>query len=130
MLVAIAWAMYVFGTLIITVGVATYQAEAFPRAAGVAEAWISFARELGGYILTFFAAKFAKGPGEDDEDKGKGAAASFGAAAGIAALVCPIVILLQIYGERMRRKGWDLDFDKLSFSNVTPSTVVNEYVFL
>ena len=110
MLVAVAWSMYVFSTLIITVGVTTYQAEAFPRAAGEAGAWINFARELGGHILTFVAAEFAKAPGDDDTERGKGAAVSFGAAAGISALLFPIVVLLQIYGERIRRKGWDLDF--------------------
>ena len=102
--------MYVFGTLIITVGVATYQAEAFPRVAGEAGAWISFAREFGGYILTFVAANFAKGPGNDG-NQGKGAAGSFGAAAGISVLVCPIISLLQFRGEDIRRKGWDLDLN-------------------
>ena len=107
MLVALAWAMYVFGTLIITVGVTAYQAEAFPQAAGEAGAWISFFRELGGFILTFVASDFAKGPGDG---QGKGAAGSFGAAAGISALACSVVILLQSSGERIRQKGWDLDF--------------------
>ena len=61
---------------------------------------------VGGYILTFVAAEFAKAPGDDDTERCKGAAVSFGAAAGISALLCPIVVLLQMYGERIRRKGW------------------------
>ena len=44
---------------------------------------------------------FAIGPGCD---QGNGAA-------GISALVCAIVMLLQISSERIRRKGWDLDFN-------------------
>lgn len=109
LLVALAWAMYVFGTLIITVGVTAYQAEAFPQAAGEAGAWIGFVRELGGYILTFVASDFAKGPGDG---QGKGAAGSFGATAGISVLVCPVIVLLQMSGEGFRRRGWDLDFDR------------------
>lgn len=43
--------------------------------------------------------------------KGKGARGSFGAAAGILTLVCAIAVLLQMFGKRVRRKGWDLDSD-------------------
>lgn len=56
------WVMYVFGT---TVGATGYQTQAFPQAAGEAGVWISFARELGNWVLTLVASGFANGPGDD-----------------------------------------------------------------
>ncbi|KAL8895758.1 MAG: hypothetical protein Q9207_008027, partial [Kuettlingeria erythrocarpa] len=51
MLAALAWGLYVFGTMVVSVGVSAYLLDAYPGEAGEVGAWINFARTAGGFIV-------------------------------------------------------------------------------
>lgn len=93
MITAVAWGMYVFGTMITSVGVSAYQLDAYPKESGEVGAWINFSRTAGGFIVAYFQVRWV----------GKtGAAVCFGTQAAICAAVVPIVVILQVWGERLR----------------------------
>ena len=93
MITAVAWGMYVFGTMITSVGVSAYQLDAYPKESGEVGAWINFSRTAGGFIVAYFQVSWV----------GKtGAAVCFGTQAAICAAVVPIVVILQVWGERLR----------------------------
>ena len=94
MVTAVAWGMYVFGTMIVSVGVSAYQLDAYPRESGEVGAWINFSRTAGGFIVAYFQVRWV----------GKvGAEACFGTQAAVCAAVVPIVVILQIWGKTFRR---------------------------
>ena len=93
MVIALAWGMYVFGTMVVSVGVSAYQLDAYPRESGEVGAWINFSKTAGGFIVAYFQVRWV----------GKtGAATCFGTQAAICAIVVPIVVILQVWGKRLR----------------------------
>ena len=51
---AIAWAIYVFGTLTATVAIEAYSLDIFPEQAAEAAAWINMSRTVAGFVITYF----------------------------------------------------------------------------
>jgi len=51
---AIAWAIYVFGTLTATVAIEAYSLDIFPEQAAEAAAWINMSRSVAGFIVNYF----------------------------------------------------------------------------
>ncbi|KAL8665818.1 MAG: hypothetical protein Q9202_001940 [Teloschistes flavicans] len=94
MVTAVAWGMYVFGTMVVSVGVSAYQLDAYPAESGEVGAWINFSRTAGGFIVAYFQVRWVARVGAE---------ACFGTQAAICAAVAPIVVLLQVRGKVMRR---------------------------
>ncbi|KAL9603196.1 MAG: hypothetical protein Q9179_002297 [Wetmoreana sp. 5 TL-2023] len=101
MLTAFAWGMYVFGTMVASVGISAYQLDAYPKGSGEVGAWINFSRTAGGFIVSYFQVKWVAAIGAEK---------TFGIQAAVCAGVFPIVILLQVFGKKLRRLSGDLDF--------------------
>ena len=101
MLTAFAWGMYVFGTMVTSVGISAYQLDAYPRGSGEVGAWINFARTGAGFIVAYFQVTWVSRMGAEK---------TFGIQAAICAAVFPVIIVLQIYGKRLRIASGDLDF--------------------
>lgn len=94
MITATAWGMYVFGTMVVSVGISAYQLDAYPRSSGEVGAWINFSRTAGGFIVSYFQVRWVANVG---------AASCFGTQAAICAAVLPIVLIVQIWGRDMRK---------------------------
>lgn len=101
MLTAFAWGLYVFGTMIASVGVSAYQLDAYPRGSGEVGAWINFSRTAAGFIVAYFQVSWVAALGPEK---------TFGIQAAVCAGVFPIIIFLQVFGRRLRRRTGNLDF--------------------
>ena len=93
MITAVAWGMYVFGTMVTSVSVSAYQLDAYPRESGEVGAWINFSRTAGGFIVAYFQVRWVAKTG---------AAVCFGTQAAVCAAVVPIVVILQVWGKWLR----------------------------
>ncbi|KAL8930413.1 MAG: hypothetical protein Q9208_000597 [Pyrenodesmia sp. 3 TL-2023] len=91
---AVAWGMYVFGTMVVSVGISAYQLDAYPMESGEVGAWINFSRTAGGFIVAYFQVRWVAKTGAD---------VCFGTQAALCAVVVPVVIVLQVLGKRLRR---------------------------
>ncbi|KAL8691295.1 MAG: hypothetical protein Q9224_004208 [Gallowayella concinna] len=96
MVTAVGWGMYVFGTMVVSVGISAYQLDAYPRESGEVGAWINFSRTAGGFIVAYLQVKWVAKVGAE---------ACFGTQAAVCAAVVPLVVVLQIFGKRIR--GWE-----------------------
>ena len=101
MLTAFAWGMYVFGTMVASVGISAYQLDAYPNGSGEVGAWINFSRTAAGFIVAYFQVRWVAAIGPQK---------TFGIQAAICAAVFPIIILLQVFGRKLRRSTDDLAF--------------------
>ena len=93
MITAVAWAMYVFGVMVTSVGVSAYQLDAYPKESGEVGAWINFSKTAGGFIVAYFQVRWVEKTG---------AAVCFGTQAAVCAAVVPIIVILQVWGKRLR----------------------------
>lgn len=101
MLTALGWGLYVFGIMITTVAITSYNLDSFPEGSGEVSAWLNFARTTGGFIVSYFQVRWAAHLGTEK---------SFGTQAGICFGVFLIVLVMQLWGKRMRRWAGPLDF--------------------
>ncbi|KAL9027814.1 MAG: hypothetical protein Q9180_007272, partial [Flavoplaca navasiana] len=53
MVTAVGWGMYVFGTMVVSVGISAYLLDSYPRESGEVGAWINFSRTAGGFIVAY-----------------------------------------------------------------------------
>ncbi len=93
MVTAVAWGLYVFGIMITTVALNAYNLESYPEASGEVAAWINFARTTGGFIVSYFQVRWALAMGPQR---------SFGVQAGVTSAVFFLVVLLHVFGKRLR----------------------------
>lgn len=101
MIVALGWGLYVFGIMVATVGVNAYVLTAYPDGAGEVAAWLNFTRILGGFIITYVQVRWAAAAGPQR---------SFGVQAAIVAAATLLVIVLQVFGARLRKWSGPLGF--------------------
>ena len=101
MVTAVAWGLYVFGIMVSTVGLNAYVLDSYPEGSGEVSSWLNFARTTGGFVVTYVQIRWAKAMGPQN---------SFGVQAGIIGAVFPLIIVLQIFGPRMRKWGGKLHF--------------------
>lgn len=101
MVCALAWGLYVFGIMISTVGLNAYVLDSYPEGSGEVSAWLNFARTTGGFVVTYEQVKWAKAMGPQN---------SFGVQAGIVAAAFALVLVLQLWGKRLRIWSGRLNF--------------------
>ncbi|RQM04605.1 hypothetical protein DH86_00004346 [Scytalidium sp. 3C] len=101
MVTSVAWGMYVFGIMIATVGINAYNLDSYPEGSGEVTAWINMARTTGGFVVSYFQVKWAQATGTES---------SFGTQAAIVGAMFLIIIVLQVWGRKMRHAAGPLDF--------------------
>lgn len=93
MLTALGWGLYVFGIMITTVGISAYMLDSYPEGSGEVAAWLNAARTTGGFLASYFQIEWAQA---------MGAKRSFAIQAGICAAAFSLVVVLQVWGKRLR----------------------------
>ncbi|EJT98923.1 MFS protein [Dacryopinax primogenitus] len=101
MITSVCWGLYVFGIMIATVALNAYGLDSYTEASGEIAAWINAARTTGGFAISYGQVQWAQSTGTE---------VSFGTQAGICAAVFLIIIVLQIFGKRMRQWAGPLHF--------------------
>jgi len=97
--VVLGWGMFVFGQMVMTVSLTAYILDAYPTAPGEIASLMNASRILSGFSVGYFQLGWGQSVGW---------AASFGTQAGISAASLTIIIVLNIWGERLRAKGGPL----------------------
>jgi hypothetical protein len=101
MITSLAWGLYVFGIMITTVAIASYNLDSYPEGSGKVGSWLNQSRKLGGFTISYVQVRWANASGTER---------SFGIQAAICVVVFVIIIILQIYGKRMRVNSGRLHF--------------------
>jgi hypothetical protein len=101
MITSLAWGLYVFGIMITTVAVSSYNLDCYPEGSGEVGAWINQSRTLGGFVISYLQVRWAEAGGTER---------SFGVQAAVVLFVFFIIIFLQFYGKRLRTWSGRLHF--------------------
>ncbi|KAI1074794.1 major facilitator superfamily domain-containing protein [Whalleya microplaca] len=93
MVTAVFWGLYVFGTMITTVAISSYNLDSYPEASGEVSAWVNNSRTLGGFVVSYFQVKWATA---------QGTKASFGIQAAVCAAAFLLIMILMWKGKALR----------------------------
>ena len=88
--------MYTAAVMMFSVPLFAYALDSYPNAPGEVAAWYNFARIIGGFSVGYFQQDWGLKDGFD---------VSFGVQAAVVAIGGLIILVLQIYGEKLRLKG-------------------------
>lgn len=99
--IVMGWGMYVFGVMCASVAVTAYALDCYPSAAGEVSAFLNFARTVGGFAVGYF---------QQPWGQRSGYATSFGVQAVFVAVAVAILVVLHVFGPRMREKGGALKY--------------------
>jgi len=102
LVLALGWGLYVFGVMVSTVALNAYVLDSYPEGSGEVSAWLNFARTTGGFIITYFQVQWAQDMGPQK---------SFGTQAGIVGAAFILIIILQVWGRRLRLWAGSLNFE-------------------
>ncbi|KAF2269664.1 MFS general substrate transporter [Lojkania enalia] len=94
--IIMGWGMYVFGVMLATVAITAYALDSYGTASSEVSGLLNFARVISGFSVGYFQQPWG-------EKSGFGL--SFGIQAIIVAAAMGIIVVLQIYGARLRVKG-------------------------
>ena len=101
MILALGWGLYNYGIMVTTVAVNAYMLSSYPDGAGEVAAWLNFSRVLGGFVITYVQVDWATSVGPKS---------SFCTQAGIVAAATILVVILQVWGARLRAWAGPLNF--------------------
>ena len=101
MATSVTWGLYVFGMMIITVGVSSYCLDCYPEASGEVSAWVNFSRTVGGFIISYFQVPWAAAQGTQT---------TFGIQAAVVAAAFVFIAILMWKGKQMRVWAGPLNF--------------------
>ncbi|KAK9427719.1 major facilitator superfamily domain-containing protein [Lipomyces doorenjongii] len=101
MCTSVGWGFYVFGIMVTTVAVNAYNLDSYAEGSGEVAAWVNFSRTTGGFIISYFQVKWAAA---------SGTIISFGAQGAICFAAFGLVVLLQLYGKKVRQRSGPLHF--------------------
>ena len=99
--VAIFFAMQIAGIMIATVALNAYLLDAYPEGSGEVDAWIVVGRSMGGFMATYVEINWVA---RDGPVKALGAQAGITAAAGF------VLIVLGLFGRRIRKAQGKMNF--------------------
>ena len=91
--------MYVFGVMIASVAITAYVLDCYPTGSGEVSGYMNFARTMGGFSVGYFQQPWGAASGYD---------VSFGIQAVIVAAAVALLVVIQVFGPRMREKGGPL----------------------
>ncbi|KAI9730962.1 MAG: hypothetical protein M1818_008037 [Claussenomyces sp. TS43310] len=94
MVTAVVWGLFVYGIIICTTAINSYLLDAYPEASGEVAAWINFGRTLGGFIITYEEVPWTESMGTKN---------ALGIQASIVAAAFFLIVILQFYGQRLRK---------------------------
>ncbi|OAL52632.1 MFS general substrate transporter [Pyrenochaeta sp. DS3sAY3a] len=94
--IIMGWGMYVFGVMLATVAITAYALDSYGSASSEVSGLLNFARVIAGFAVGYF---------QQPWGLKSGFGLSFGIQAIIVAVAMVVIVLLQIYGGRMRAKG-------------------------
>ncbi|KAL2844361.1 major facilitator superfamily domain-containing protein [Aspergillus pseudoustus] len=93
--VIFGWGTFVIGVMTMSVVVTAYTLDAYPTAPAEMGGWINFSRTIGGFSVGYFQTPWAARVGP---------AASFGTQAATIVVAGVPVVLVHVYGHRLRRR--------------------------
>ncbi|KAK4935614.1 hypothetical protein LTR10_023375 [Elasticomyces elasticus] len=96
----IGWGMHVIGIMILSVATFAYAVDAYPTAPAETAGWISFLRVIGGFSVGYFQQPWGALVGFQT---------SFGTQAATVAFGLCFVVLVHVYGHRLRVKSGELN---------------------
>lgn len=94
--IVMGWGIYVFGVMLASVAITAYLLDSYPTASSEVAGFLNFARVMGGFSVGYFQAPW----GAKD-----GFGLSFGIQAIIVGAAVAIVVVLQLFGDRLRHRG-------------------------
>jgi MFS family permease len=103
MVLAVFCAVQTFALMIATTAINAYLLDSYPEGSGEVGAWVTAARNWGGFMATYIQLEWV---GRD------GAAATFGAQAGITMASLVFVLVLQVFGKKIRAMQGRMVFGK------------------
>ncbi|KAK9773315.1 hypothetical protein SCAR479_10044 [Seiridium cardinale] len=101
MVASVSWGLYVFGIMITTVAISSYNLDSYPEASGEVSAWVNNSRTIGGFIISYFQVTWANA---------QGTKVSFGIQAAICAAAFLLIVLLLWKGKAIRIRSGPLHF--------------------
>ncbi|KAK4167479.1 putative permease of the major facilitator superfamily [Cladorrhinum sp. PSN259] len=101
MVTSVCWGLYVFGMMITTVALSSYCLDSYPEASGEVSAWLNMARTVGGFIVSYFQVTWAQAQGTKQ---------SFGIQAAVCGAAIGFIIVLMVWGKKMRIWAGPLNF--------------------
>jgi hypothetical protein len=93
---AFGWGMYLFGAMVASVSTTAYALDCYPTSPGEIAAFINLARVLGGFSVGYFQLPWGQAVGYD---------VAFGTQAGIISFAVGVLVVIHIYGPRLRKWG-------------------------
>lgn len=91
--VIFGWGLYVCGVMLASVVVSAYLLECFPQRAADVSALLNFFRSVGGFQVGYYEMQWGVSMGFDK---------SFGVQSGIVAIALLIIVVLQVFGKKLR----------------------------
>ena len=88
------WGMHVVGVMLMSVAIAAYILDCFPSAAGEVSAWFNFIRPFLGFAVPYFQRSWGVKEGYD---------VSFGIQAVITVVATGLIVVIHLYGARIRK---------------------------
>ncbi|KAG4435701.1 hypothetical protein IFR05_008813 [Cadophora sp. M221] len=97
--VVIGWGMHVVGIMILSVSTFAYAVDSYPNVPSETAGWISFLRVVGGFSVGYFQEPWGAAVGFHN---------SFGTQAGTVSFGLILIVVIHIFGNRLRVKSGDL----------------------
>ena len=94
MVLAVVAALQCFGVMIVTTAINAYLLDCYPEGSGEVSAWVTASRNWAGFMATYIQIEWV--------ERG-GPAKALGAQAGITFVSIFFIVVLQMYGQRLRR---------------------------
>lgn len=101
MVAAFGWGLFVFGIMVSTVAITSYNLDCYPEGSGEVAAWLNFARTAGGFIISYFQVRWANAMGTKK---------SLGIQAAVVFTAWFLILFLQVFGEKLRKISGPLRF--------------------
>ena len=101
MVIAVFFAAQVMGIMIATVALDAYLLDAYPEGSGEVGAWITVGRAMGGFMATYIEINWVLKSGP---------LVALGAQTGITAAASLIILVLGLFGKRIRKAQGRMEF--------------------
>ncbi|KAK5137508.1 hypothetical protein LTR08_008486 [Meristemomyces frigidus] len=104
MILAVFSSVQCIGVMIVTTAINAYLLDCYPEGSGEVGAWITASRNWSGFMATYIQITWVTSAGP---------AKAFGAQAGITVASMLILVVLQLYGKKMRKAQGRMVFDRI-----------------